>query len=116
MQDIGVANPNFENDEKIRNDQETHAEPIISTKSVSLASVIDETTKTLSESSKIIPDEEQVKPEIQSEKVASGGLEDLLSGSGNGLLAPVTSDKSEPEKPETKPPGSSVDLLGTSLL
>ena len=131
VQDIGVRNPNFENDEKIKNVPETQADPIISIESESLASIINETTTPVTENSKISPDEEQVekqpvepeiqlvqpeiqpvKPEMQPENAQSSGFEDLLSGSGNDLLSPVT----EPEKPETQPPGSSLDLLGNSLL
>lgn len=140
VQDIGVRNPNFENDEKIKNVPETQADQIISIESESLASIIDETTTPVSTNSKISPEEELVNPgqqpvepeiqpakpetepvkpeiqpvklEIQPENAQSSGLEDFLSGSGNDLLSPVT----EPEKPETQPPGSSLDLLGNSLL
>merc|ERR1712227_473034 len=130
VQNIGVRNPNFENDEKIKNVPETQADPIISIGSESLASIIDETTTPVSENSKITPDEDLVKPEIQPvepdiqlvkpetlpENAQSSGLEDLLSGSGNDLLSPVTAIKSESEKTEMQPPGSSLDLLGNSLL
>ena len=133
VQDIGVRNPNFKNDEKIKNVPETQADQIISMEPESLASIIDEATTPVSENSKISPEEELVKPgqqpvepekqpvkpeiqpvklKIQPENAQSSGFEDFLSGSGNDLLSPVT----EPEKPETQPPGSSLDLLGNSLL
>ena len=57
-----------------------------------------------------------MKPETLPENAQSSGLEDLLSGSGNDLLSPVTAIKSESEKTEMQPPGSSLDPLGNSLL